>query len=94
VLSFNWAPRHVGVLGSRGIAPRILDFFTRWRCVVSFTTRLLYNQGKRDWYPWDRKLGGHQILSERGGEEKDSQPLPALEPPIIQPVAQRYTTEL
>jgi hypothetical protein len=32
--------------------------------------------------------------SGRGGEEKNSQPLPGLELPIIQPVAQRYTTEL
>jgi hypothetical protein len=29
-----------------------------------------------------------------GGEEKNSQPLPGLEPPIIQPVAQRFTNEL
>jgi hypothetical protein len=29
-----------------------------------------------------------------GGEEKNSQPLPELEPPIIQIVAQTYTTEL
>jgi hypothetical protein len=36
----------------------------------------------------DRRLGG------RGGEEKNSQSLPGLEPPIIQPVAQRYTTEI
>jgi hypothetical protein len=28
------------------------------------------------------------------GEEKNSQPLPGLELPIIQPVAQRCTTEL
>jgi hypothetical protein len=33
-------------------------------------------------------------MSERGGEEKNSQPLTGLEPPIIQPAAQRYTTEL
>jgi hypothetical protein len=32
--------------------------------------------------------------SVRGGEEKNSQPLPELEPPIIQPAAERYTTEL
>jgi hypothetical protein len=31
---------------------------------------------------------------ERGGEEKNSQHLPGLETPIIQPVAQRYTAEL
>jgi hypothetical protein len=30
----------------------------------------------------------------RGGEEKNPQPLPGLEPPITQPVAQRYSTEL
>jgi hypothetical protein len=41
-------------------------------------------------YPFDRL----QSWSGRGGEEKNSQPLPGLEPPIIQPVAQRYTTEL
>jgi hypothetical protein len=29
-----------------GIAPRILDFGTRWRWVVSFTSRPLYPQGK------------------------------------------------
>jgi hypothetical protein len=40
-----------------------------------------------------RRLGGPQSRSERGGEEKNSQPLPGLEPPI-QPVVQRYTTEL
>jgi hypothetical protein len=31
---------------------------------------------------------------ERGCEEKNSQPLPGLEPPIIQLVSQRYTAEL
>jgi hypothetical protein len=42
----------------------------------------------------DRRLYGTQSQSEHGGEGKNSQPLPRLEPPIIQPVAQRYTTEL
>jgi hypothetical protein len=46
------------------------------------------------WYPLDsRRLGGPQIWSGRG-EEKNSQPLQELEPPIIHPVAQRYTSEL
>jgi len=35
-----------------------------------------------------------QSLSVHGGEEKNFQPLPALEPPVIQPIAQRYGTEL
>jgi hypothetical protein len=51
-------------------------------------------QGKNPLYPLDRRLGGFQCRSGRGGEEKNSQPLPGLEPPIIQPVAQRYTAEL
>jgi hypothetical protein len=32
--------------------------------------------------------------SGRSGEEKNFQPLPGLEPPIIQPIAQCYITEL
>jgi hypothetical protein len=33
----------------------------------------------------DRRLGGPQNRSGRGGEEKNSQPLPGFETPIIQP---------
>jgi hypothetical protein len=90
----NWAPRHEGVLGSRSIAPRILHLGTRWRWVVSFTARPLYSQRKSPCYQLDRRLGGPQSRSVRSGEEKNSQPLPGLEPPIIQLVTQRYTTEL
>jgi hypothetical protein len=43
------------------------------------------------WYPLDRRL---QSRSGLGDERKISQPLPALEPPTIQPIAQRYTTEI
>jgi hypothetical protein len=39
-------------------------------------------------------LGPQSRSGRSGGEEKNSQPLPGLEPPIIQPVAQHYTTEL
>jgi hypothetical protein len=49
---------------------------------------------KKPWYPLDRRLGGPQSRSGLSGEEKNSQPLPGFLPPIIQPVAQRYTTEL
>jgi hypothetical protein len=38
-------------------------------------------------YPLCRRLGGSQGRSGRGGEEKTSQLLSGLEPPIIQPVA-------
>jgi hypothetical protein len=74
-------------LGSGGVAQRILDLGTRWRWVASFTPRPLYTQGKCPWYPLDRRLGGPQSRSGRGGEEKNSQPLPGAEFPIIQPVA-------
>jgi hypothetical protein len=50
--------------------------------------------GKIPWYLLDRRLVGPQSRSGRGGVQKNSQPLPGLEPVIIQPVAQRYTTEL
>jgi hypothetical protein len=40
------------------------------------------------------RLGEPQSRSRRGDEEINSQLLPGLEPPIIQPVAQRYVTEL
>jgi hypothetical protein len=50
--------------------------------------------GKNPWYPLDRRLGGSQSQFGCGGEEKNSHPQPGLEPPIIQPVAQRDTTEL
>jgi hypothetical protein len=42
----------------------------------------------------DRRLGGSQNWSGCGSVEKNSQPLPGLDPPIIQPVALSYTTEL
>jgi hypothetical protein len=93
-LRFKWAPRHEGVFGSGGMNPRILDLDTRRAWVISFTPRQLYPQGKRPWYQSDRRLGGPQSRSGRGGEEKNSQALPGLELPIIQLVDQRYTTEL
>jgi hypothetical protein len=47
-------------------------------------------QGKSPWYPLVSRLDGLQSRSERGGEEKNSQPPPGIEPPktpIFQPVA-------
>jgi hypothetical protein len=58
------------------------------------TPRPLYSQGRSPWYPLDKKLSGPQSRSGCGGEEKNSQPLPGLETPIMQPVTQRYTAEL
>jgi hypothetical protein len=62
--------------------------------MVSVMPRQHYPQGKSPWYPLGRWLGRRQSRSGRGGEEKNSQPLPGPEPLIIQPAAQLYTTEL
>jgi hypothetical protein len=67
-------------MGSRGIAPLILDLGTRWRWVVCFTHRPLYPQGKNHRYPLDRRLGGPQSRSGHDGEQKNSQPRPGIEP--------------
>jgi len=37
-------------------------------------------QEKSPWYPLDRRLGGPQSRSGRGGLEKNSQPPPGIEP--------------
>jgi hypothetical protein len=42
--------------GSGDISPRILNFGTRWRSVVSFTPRPLYFQRKIPRYSFDRRL--------------------------------------
>jgi hypothetical protein len=60
--------------GSGSIAPRIFGLGTSCRWVVSFTLRPLYRQGKSPWYPLDRRLGGTQSRSGRGGEEKIPRP--------------------
>jgi hypothetical protein len=47
--------------------------------VVSFTPGRL-TPGVSPWYPLDKRLGGTQSRSGRGGEEKNSQPTPGIEP--------------
>jgi hypothetical protein len=59
---------------SGGIAPCILELGTKWKRVVSFTPRPIYPQGKGPWFPLDRRLGGPQSRSGRGGEDKNSSP--------------------
>jgi hypothetical protein len=51
-------------------------------------------EGKSSWYPLDSGLGGTQSWTGRGGEEKNSQPPPDFENPIIQFLAQRHSAEL
>jgi hypothetical protein len=51
--------------------------------LVSFKTRQLYAQEKSSWYLLDRRLSWPQIRYGHDGEEKNPQPLPGFEPPII-----------
>jgi len=48
--------------------------------VVGFMLQPLYSQGKSPWFPLDRRLGGFQSRSGRGGEKKNPQPPPGMEP--------------
>jgi len=61
-----------------GITPPILNFGTRWRWVVSFTSRPLYPLGKLPRSLLDTWLSGPQGRFGRGGEEKYSQPQPGF----------------
>jgi hypothetical protein len=78
---FNWAPRHEGVLGG-------------WRYTSTHSLTSTLDGG--EWsasrpgrftpkesaprHPLYRRLGGPQSRSGRGGEEKNSQPPPGIEP--------------
>jgi hypothetical protein len=65
---------------SGGVASRLLNLGTRWKRVVSFTPRPLWPQGISPRYPLARRLGKPQRQSVHGGEEKNSQPQPGIEP--------------
>jgi hypothetical protein len=58
----------------------ILDLDTRWRRVVSFTSRPIYRYGKNSRYPLDRRLGGPQTWYEYCRVEKNLLPLSGIEP--------------
>ena len=51
---------------SRGVAPHILNVGTRWKRVITFTSRPLCPR-----CPLNRRLGGLQTRSERFGGEKN-----------------------
>jgi hypothetical protein len=80
--------------GSGCIAPRILTSALdvgEWS--ASRPGRFTPRERDPDTH-WIGRLGGPQSRSVRGGEGKNSESLPGLDPSISQPVAQRYTTEL
>jgi hypothetical protein len=79
--------------GSGGIAPSILDLGTRWRWVVSFTTRPLYPQEKSLCFPLDRGWVGPRAVLDAVVKRKIPSPRRESNPrtPIVQPLAHRYT---
>jgi hypothetical protein len=91
----NWAPRVEGVFWEWQYSSThsLNSAFNRSEWPDSRSGRFIPRE-RSPRYSLDRRLGGPQSRSGRGGEEKNSQPLPGLEPPIFHPVAQRYTTEV
>jgi hypothetical protein len=90
----NLAPRHEGVLvewsySSTYSLTSVLDG-DEWSASLPgrFIPRV-----KSPLYPLDRRLGGPQSRSGRGGEGKNSQPCREsnTDHPIVQPAASRYT---
>jgi hypothetical protein len=80
LLLCNWAPRHEGVLGEWRHSPTHSLTSTLDGLGGKLHAPAALPQGKSPWYPLDRKMDGPQSRSGRGGEEKNSQPLPGIEP--------------
>jgi hypothetical protein len=80
--------------GNGGIDLSITEHGTKMEVSDQLHAPAALPPGKIPWYSLDRSLGGSWSRPGRGNEEKNSQLLPRLEPPIIHPVTQRYTTEL
>jgi hypothetical protein len=76
--------------GSEGTAPRI-NLSVTWRWVVSFTSRPFYARGRKPRFPSDRRLGGPQRRSGRGGELKKILLMPNIEPRSSSPQTRHYT---
>jgi hypothetical protein len=78
--------------GSGCIDPHLLELSTSWRWVVTFMPLLLYPQGKRTWYPLDRRLGWTLQLvwmiwrNEKLWPYQNSNPNPS----VVQPTGSRY----
>jgi hypothetical protein len=74
--------------------PHISDLGTRWRQVVSFTPWLLYPQGKSPDTHWKGGWVGPRASLDAVVKRKIPSLWWDLNPLIIQPIAQCYTTEL
>jgi hypothetical protein len=78
------------VLGDGGIAPRILDFGTRWRWVVSVTPRQLYPRERAPGTHWIGGWVGPRAVLDAVVKRKIPSPRQESNStaPIFQPVAQ------
>jgi hypothetical protein len=81
--------------GSGGIAPRILNFGIKWNVDKESASRLsrFTSRERAPATYWIGVGGGPVARSGHGGKKEYSQLLPGIEPPILQPVVQRYTIE-
>jgi hypothetical protein len=79
-LCFNQAPRRKVVLGKWRYSSThsLVSALNGGEWSASRSAAL--PQGRSPWYPLDRRLGGPQSRSGHGGEEKNSQSLPGIEP--------------
>jgi hypothetical protein len=66
--------------GSGGIAARIVTSALDGGEWSASRPDRFAPHGKSPWYPLNRRLGGPQIRSGCGDEEKNSQPPPGVEP--------------
>jgi hypothetical protein len=64
---------YTGRKGSGGLVP-LINFGTRWRCVVNFVPQPLYPRDKNTRHPLIRGLDESQSYSGHFGEQKDLNP--------------------
>jgi hypothetical protein len=90
---FNWAPRHEGVLGSTGTAPRILDLGTRWSEWSASRPGRFTPRERAPVTHWTGGWVGPRAVLDAVVKRKIPRPRQESNPstPIVQPVTQRYT---
>jgi hypothetical protein len=90
---FNLAPCHGGILGVKVQIHAFFDFGTRWRWVISFTSRSLYPREGAPGTHWIGGWVGPRAVLDAVVKRKIPRPRRESNPrtPIVQPVAWRYT---
>jgi hypothetical protein len=73
--------------GERVVDPLILNFVTRWRLLVNFTSPLRFTPRKKPRYRRYMSLGGPHSLLNILEKDRNRLPLPGFKPSIVQAVA-------